>query len=75
MPLGVLCWPYNDRFVRCLDHLIHLNYPSTQENSYINGLVQDCNISSALVMEKLQFYIKPSIWSLYKINTNDVYME
>ena len=31
--------------------------------SYIDGLVQDCSNSSALAMELLQSYTKPSIWS------------
>ena len=30
----------------------------------IDGLVQDCSISSALALEILQFYTKPSKWSL-----------
>ena len=29
---------------------------------HIDGLVQDCNNSSALAMELLQSYTKPSIW-------------
>ena len=29
----------------------------------INGLLQDCSISSALAMETLQCHTKPSIWS------------
>ena len=29
---------------------------------YIDGLVQDCSISSALAMEKQQFCTKPSIY-------------
>ena len=30
--------------------------------SHIEGLVQECSISSALAMEILQSYVKPSIW-------------
>ena len=31
--------------------------------AYVDGLVQDCSISSALAMEILQFCSKPSMWS------------
>ena len=31
---------------------------------YIDGLAQDCSNSSALAMELLQSYAKPSIWSI-----------
>ena len=31
-------------------------------NTAFDGLVQDCGNSSALAMELLQFYDKPSIW-------------
>ena len=31
-------------------------------HAYINGLVQDCSISSALAMELLQSCTKPSIY-------------
>ena len=37
---------------------------------YIDGLVQDCSISSALAMEILQFCNKSSIYSLCRIFVN-----
>ena len=33
----------------------------------MDGLVQDCSISSVLAMELLQSCTKPSIWHWYKI--------
>ena len=36
------------------------------KDHYISSSVQDCSISSALVMEILQFYTKPLIWQCRK---------
>ena len=38
---------------------------------YFEGLVQDCSNSSADVLELLQSFTKPSIWSIYKQNMLD----
>ena len=35
---------------------------SKSQNDNTDGLVQDCSNSSALAMELLQFYTKPSIY-------------
>ena len=38
-----------------------------QSCANFDGLVQDCSISSALALELLQSYTKPSMWSVYPI--------
>ena len=40
-------------------------YWDSQLWEHLNGLVQDCSISSVLTMETLQSFTKPSILSLY----------
>ena len=44
----------------CARNLGHGNYGEVRK-AHIDGLVQDCSISSALAMEILQCYTKPSI--------------
>ena len=46
--------------------LLFENFPLSPEREYIDGLVQDCSISSALAMEILQSCTKPSICRIYQ---------
>ena len=45
-----------------IDAVMIVGEPSN-EVCYIDGLVQDCSNSSALAMELLQSYTKPSTWT------------
>ena len=61
-------WPGDARSQVISNHGIHLGLSPLYSVHQINGLVQDCNNSSALAMELLQFCTKPSkcAWILQK---------
>ena len=50
----------NDRSVPIFQHL-DCNDLTMESQFYVDGVVQDFSNSSALTMELLQFYTKPSI--------------
>ena len=48
--------------------LLGYNHPYLTNKPYIDGLMQDCSISSALAMEILQSCTKPSIFGMIKMS-------
>ena len=51
-----------DKIVDQINQLINVYGSPIRRHHYINGLMQDCSISSANALEILQSFTKPSIY-------------
>ena len=60
---GVMLCRCVDLFTKHIVITYIISYIATQV--HVDGLAQDCSISSALAMEILQFCTKPSMFSLH----------